>query len=92
MRFRIVGEWPISKPTSRLVEHGTIVDASLPEWSWVQIPPPNAVALDQAAADAWEAEYVPQGLVGKVSKGRLFWGLHQPTWGRSQWPKEYGRG
>jgi len=91
MRFRICGGWPISTPTSRLVEHGTVIDTSLPEWSWVQVPPSNAVALDQAAADAWEQNYAPLQLAGKASKARLLW-EGQPTWGASNWPKEFGGG
>ena len=45
MIFRICGDWPVSRPLSWLVPHGTIIDTSKPEWSWVTQPPANSVAL-----------------------------------------------
>jgi len=49
MKFRITAPWPISHwpHQSQLVPAGTVINTDLPEWSWVKIPPPGAVALNR---------------------------------------------
>jgi len=49
MKFRITAPWPISHwpHQPQLVPAGTVIDTNLPEWEWVKIPPPGAVALSR---------------------------------------------
>jgi hypothetical protein len=55
MKYRLVGDWPVGGVAglSRSIPSGTILDAALPEWSWLRdvAPPINAQALDQEAWD-----------------------------------------
>jgi hypothetical protein len=57
MKFQLVGHgWPVG---ARLIEEGTVIDTSSPEWAWLppEAIPINAQALDQAAWDALLLHY-----------------------------------
>jgi hypothetical protein len=61
MKFRITAPWPISHwpHQPQLVPAGTTINTDLPEWSWVTVAPPGAVALNRFTQDRMGSDAGP---------------------------------